>query len=582
MKIIRPASILIIGVLIGYGIAIWPPRDTTPTPPPAGQRPPEAAAGRAHQTAPAAPHGPARDAVVYVDLYDANGRQIKHTAGVLLQPNRTLIIPVSALNHARRGSITDGRGKRHPLQQVLGADLNEGLAAVATGLSAGPALPPAASDGGLYLGRELNTVTPDGTVKGWVDSAALQRDDGMIYYKVRTGEVLPAETAALTDSRTGGLIGMILKATAKPLVYEAVDTTVITGLLDALPEDTSRTLAAFGRYYSRHTAQGRLEDLESLAQAHKWNALIRSGQDLLNSSTDNQARVRALLETAYRATVASALNRGDMHRAENLLDQATDLLGDSASRLRLRAAVAQARGHVERARSLLHTAMNMNPALAGAISMQIKNLVKAVINNGQLTSRQKIDLLESEMSDNPDDPVYHQLLGRLYYRSADYQRAVDQLTQAVTLDGRLESRLRPLIDNAREKLASPGLTDAPLFGTDHSYMVNVRVNNHNRPLSFLLDTGSSYTAISAATARRLGIDVPADGPMTPLQTANGIIEAPVITLHSLNVNGAVVNNIDVTVVKSLGQYDGLLGLSFLGHFNFDINQSAQMLTLRRR
>lgn len=583
MKTIRRASILIIGILIGYGTAFWQSHDTGPTLPFGEQSPPGPAGAHRSGTGLNAAGAPARDAVVYVDFYNAQGRELKRAAGLLLGPAHTLITPISALKHAHRGSLTDSQGRQYPLKQVLGADLGQDLAAVATGVSAGPDFSPSAGDGALYLGRELAAVTPDGRVKGWVDSAALQRDDGRTYYKVRTSEALSTDNAALVDPQTGGLIGMTMTATATPLVYEAVDATAISALVDALPDDTPRSLAAFGRYYAEHTTQGRVDHLQSLARARQWNALIKEGQDLLNSRTANESQVRPLLEKAYQATVMSALDRGEMQRAADLLDQATGLLGDSASRLRLRAALAQGQGHVEQARRLLHAAMNMNPALADAISTQIRNLVQAaVVNNDQLTGQQKIRLLESEMTDNPDDALYHQLLGQLYYRRADYQQAVDQLTRAVTLDSQLQAGLGPLIDSARQKLATPGLTDAPLFGTDHNYIVDVRINGHDRPLRFMLDTGSSYTALSAATAQGLGISIPSNGPMTPLQTANGIIEAPVITLHSLNVNGAAVNNIDVTVVKSLGQYDGLLGLSFLKHFDFNINQSARMLTLKRR
>jgi hypothetical protein len=50
----------------------------------------------------------------------------------------------------------------------------------------------------------------------------------------------------------------------------------------------------------------------------------------------------------------------------------------------------------------------------------------------------------------------------------------------------------------------------------------------------------------------------------------------------MGVNGAVVNDIRVTVLDDLGNYDGLLGGSFLRHFDFDISQSEQRLELKRR
>ena len=55
-----------------------------------------------------------------------------------------------------------------------------------------------------------------------------------------------------------------------------------------------------------------------------------------------------------------------------------------------------------------------------------------------------------------------------------------------------------------------------------------------------------------------------------------------VTISGLDVSGARVNDLDVVVLDSLASFDGLLGLSFLDHFNIDLDRNRNELTLRRR
>ena len=579
MKTLRWISVLMIGVLAGYGIALWQHRPPPPTPaataqiaaPPAvvpAQRPDDTAIGRA---------------VVYVDMYNAHGTALRRTSGVLTAPGHTLIVPVSDLSRAQSGLLSDTDGRQYALSDVIAVDATDGVAAVATAVPAGPAFQLSGDNDQLYLGREVQALTPEGKISGWVDSAPLERNDGSTYYKLHTRQPLHWRLTALVDPATGLLLGMTVAATEKHDIYEAVDAGVIADMMDNRDAEP-RTLAEFSRYYTEQTMAGRLEHLQSLADAGRWEALIQTSDGLLDSHHHrDRDRAHRLLERAYRAAAADALHQGHIQHASDLLDQAARRLGDDPARLQLRAEADRQRGDPVQARRALHAALDMDPSLADVIRPKLKDLVRsAVEDNGQLSTQEKIQLVETESARDPDDAGYHRLLGQLYYRQGNYDAALDQLTQAVTLNNALQSDLAPMMRNARQRMSTPALTNVPLVSAGDNYLVPVRINGDSQVLNFMLDTGASYTAISAAAADLLGIRIPADAPRMTLDTANGVIKAPLITLNSLGVDGAVVKEINVTVLDSVGDYDGLLGGSFLRHFDFDLSQSDQRLVLKRR
>ncbi len=578
MKTLRWISLLLIGAAAGYGTALWQYRSPAATP----------AAAKQTATAPAAK--PTRRSigtaiergVVYVDVYDAHGTALRRTSGVLITPGHVLIVPVSDLSRVHSGLLSDTHGHQYALNDVLAVDLSDGVAAVATAVPAGPAYQPPKDDGQLYLGREVRVVTPDDEISGWVDSAPLERNDGTTYYKVHTRQPLHWRLTAVVDPATDQLLGMTVAATEKHDIYEAVDAATIAAVM-ASRSGEPRTLAAFADYYAEQTIAGRLEHLQSLADAGRWESLIRDGQGVADDDGDHDNRLRRLMEKAYRAAADDAIKQGHINRASDLLDQATQRFGDEPRRLQLRADIDNLRGDPDQARRALHAALDMDPSLAGVIQPKLKEMVRTTVeDDARLSTEDKIRLLQKESADAPDDAGYHQLLGRLYYRQGSYADALDQLTQAVTLDNALQSDLAPMMQNARQRMATPALTDVSLVSTGANYLVPVRINGDSQALNFMLDTGASYTAISAAAAERLGIRIPSNAPRMTLDTANGVIKAPLITLNTLDVDGAVVSDIHVTVLDAVGGYDGLLGGSFLRHFDFDLDQSEQRLTLKRR
>jgi clan AA aspartic protease (TIGR02281 family) len=108
--------------------------------------------------------------------------------------------------------------------------------------------------------------------------------------------------------------------------------------------------------------------------------------------------------------------------------------------------------------------------------------------------------------------------------------------------------------------------------------------NRKTPVKFIVDTGASYTMISSAIAKELAIDTDQNPRTVPFQTANGVIQAPLISLESIAVAGMEVKNLTAAVHDVLpdAKIAGLLGLNFLSNFRLDIDTQKGMLHLEKK
>ena len=98
-------------------------------------------------------------------------------------------------------------------------------------------------------------------------------------------------------------------------------------------------------------------------------------------------------------------------------------------------------------------------------------------------------------------------------------------------------------------------------GADGHFWADAEVNG--QPVRFLVDTGATAVALTPKDAERLGIkpsDLKAGYRIT---TASGASRASAVTLASVSVNGAKLENVQALVVTE-GLDVSLLGMSYLG------------------
>ena len=128
-----------------------------------------------------------------------------------------------------------------------------------------------------------------------------------------------------------------------------------------------------------------------------------------------------------------------------------------------------------------------------------------------------------------------------------------------------------------------GKTVVPLRRQGNSMFVSVRVNR-KITTELLVDTGASRTQISIDLAQRLGVNF-AKSEVIMVRVADGrMVEARQVYLRKLRIGRAVVRNIPVVVLVQEQDkgYDGLLGMTFLNNFIFQIDSEKGELILRKR
>ncbi len=95
---------------------------------------------------------------------------------------------------------------------------------------------------------------------------------------------------------------------------------------------------------------------------------------------------------------------------------------------------------------------------------------------------------------------------------------------------------------------------------------------------FVVDTGAMLNTIPRRAVQRLGLSIDPDAPVTALMGISGEpILAPIITVRSVRVGSAVVENVEFAVLETMEQ--GLLGMPFFNHFRVHTDPSRGKLVL---
>jgi len=105
----------------------------------------------------------------------------------------------------------------------------------------------------------------------------------------------------------------------------------------------------------------------------------------------------------------------------------------------------------------------------------------------------------------------------------------------------------------------PGATSMPVM---------VRLNDRVEA-PFIIDTGASDVVLPRHVADELGLAPGPDNLTLQYRTANGVIESPVVTLDSVALGGARVEDVHASISDTL--QIGLLGLTYFNHFHYEID-----------
>ena len=129
------------------------------------------------------------------------------------------------------------------------------------------------------------------------------------------------------------------------------------------------------------------------------------------------------------------------------------------------------------------------------------------------------------------------------------------------------------------------LSTVPIIYFQRLIFLEVSLNGTNG-LLFLLDTGANTSAVDDSTGDKLGLTT---SRIDSVEGSAGVITVPMVTVGSLSVESAIVNNLELTkysLAHSLAppgrKLDGILGTDFMKHFIITIDFRDSVITLADR
>lgn len=555
----------------GAGVWVWLNR---PAPAPAVEAP-----------APAAPlprsTGILGDGTAWVTL--ADGLDQRRVPAVVIAGADVLVIRADDFIAADDGWWHGANGVRRLLRGAVAWDLDVGLIAFAVNNADTDGVALTDEDGALFLGRDVVVVDDDRRVDGFVDSAAIAVGPNHYRYELRTGGPIQAALSAIVLPGSGELVGVGVRDASTDGV-QAIDAGSLRDLLDVRGTRQPLSLPAWSRYFLS-TPHGMAAEFERHVAGSRWQGAVRLASELVAThpervTDDLRSRARIAAEQLALGYIAA----GRPQEALSVIDGALRAFDGGDALLRLARDTLARHGSPERTIAFLAEAAAREGGTPGPARALLRQAVLARANAEDVASGTAIAMLADALALDPDYAPYHRALGARYYEAGRYADAEFHLQRAVRLDPQYAADVDLALRQSRQRRQIDRLVEVPMIDAGGALYVDARLNGSAGTFRFLVDTGASFTAINTATVLQLGLtEIFASGaPLIELETAAGRVFAQSFTLSSIDVAGAVVRDVPVVVLEDMGPLDGLLGLSFLRHFDVDINQREGKLLLAPR
>jgi aspartyl protease family protein len=227
-------------------------------------------------------------------------------------------------------------------------------------------------------------------------------------------------------------------------------------------------------------------------------------------------------------------------------------------------------------------------ASVGAAASDLNDAGKAAYSRGDYIAAER--LFNQAVARAPRDPLLHYHRGVTLMRLSRWREASAAFETALRLNPPADlaattqqgiRSLAPVLRGASPPNARGEETLVTLRRAGGNWIGEVRLND-SRTARFVVDTGASLCVVAPEVAADLGVRPGPGAEMIPMQVVGGVTAGPRITLASVRVGDAEVENV-AAVIHSIGPgIEGLLGNSFLGRFTVTVDPGRGVLILRPR
>lgn len=224
----------------------------------------------------------------------------------------------------------------------------------------------------------------------------------------------------------------------------------------------------------------------------------------------------------------------------------------------------------------------------GAAGADLNEAGKAAYERGDYATAER--LFRQATTQAPHDPLLHYHRGVALMRLSRWREAaaafdtVLRLSPPADLAATTQQGIRslaPLLREPTPRSERSEETRVTLHRAGGGWLADVRLND-SRTARFVVDTGASACVLSPELATALRIHTGPRAETVPMQVVGGVTAGRRVTLASVRVGDAEVENVDA-IVHSIGPgIDGLLGNTFLGRFTVTLDPDRGVLVLRTR
>jgi clan AA aspartic protease (TIGR02281 family) len=217
------------------------------------------------------------------------------------------------------------------------------------------------------------------------------------------------------------------------------------------------------------------------------------------------------------------------------------------------------------------------------VNAQAEQFRKSADTNGLL------ELFQNLTQQEPDYAAYFVELA-IAQLALDDQQAAQRSLELVMYDADVGEQAQAMLLTLQQTataMSDPGssavameVAGIPLIRSGQHFLVDVSPGNAGS-LRLLIDTGASMTIVTPAALQRQGVAYRDTGRSRVFNTANGPVRASIYVIDTLSVGDWYIRDLEIGVLELGGQagMDGLLGMNFLGHFRFFIDQNESLLRL---